>query len=144
MFANIKLPSALNSISIAGNSIGQWPFADLPESLELLEIQNNRLTDLHLAQTVNVLILNASDNELDVFNGDSFPKLTTLDLSYNKFSELPRKLGKNLLGLILDGNPFERIFFDEHVSLKFLSLSRLPNLKELGEYSFWRLGKMIW
>ncbi|EAT42768.1 AAEL005739-PA, partial [Aedes aegypti] len=139
MFANIKLPSALNSISIAGNSIGQWPFADLPESLELLEIQNNRLTDLHLAQTVNVLILNASDNELDVFNGDSFPKLTTLDLSYNKFSELPRKLGKNLLGLILDGNPFERIFFDEHVSLKFLSLSRLPNLKELGEYSFWRL-----
>ncbi|KXJ83773.1 hypothetical protein RP20_CCG001126 [Aedes albopictus] len=139
LVTNLALPPALNSVSIAGNSIDQWPFGDLPTKLHLLEVQNNRLSDLHLGQTVGVMILNASDNQLDSFSGSSFPMLTELDLSYNQFSELPRNLGNELRTLILDGNPFERIFFDSRVSLKFLSLNRLPNLSELGGYSFWKL-----
>ncbi|XP_062552771.1 leucine-rich repeat-containing protein 40-like [Armigeres subalbatus] len=137
--ANLHLPSTLNIVNVAGNSISQWPFGDLPEDLQRLEIQQNLLTELQLAQTVNLVALNASDNRLDSFNGDSFPLLVELDLSYNQFSELPRNLGNHLRILILDGNPYERIFFDSRVSLELLSLNRLPNLAELGSYSFWKL-----
>lgn len=136
---NLFLPQALHTVSMAGNGVDRWPFAKIPSEVQELSIQDNKLTDLSVGQTVNVRVLNASNNELDVFYGDSFPELIELDLSDNLFTDLPRNLGKELRKLILDGNPFERIFFESRVSLELLSLNRLPNLVELEAFSFWKL-----
>ncbi|XP_065092156.1 insulin-like growth factor-binding protein complex acid labile subunit [Ochlerotatus camptorhynchus] len=136
---NLFLPQALHMVSMAGNGVDRWPFAKIPADVQVLNIQDNKLTDVNLGQTVNILILNASNNQLDVFFGDFFPELTELDLSDNLLTDLPRNLGKQLRILILDGNPFKRVFFESRVSLKLLSLNRLPNLVEVEAYSFWKL-----
>lgn len=140
---NLLLPETLRMVSMAGNGVDRWPFAKIPKDLQVLHMQDNKLTDLNLGQTANVLILNVSNNQLDVFYGDSFPELTELDLSDNLFTDLPRNLGRQLRRLILDGNPFERVFFETKVSLEKLSLNRLPNLVELEAFSFWKLGEFV-
>lgn len=97
-----------------------------------------QLLDLSIGQTVNVLILNVSNNRFESFFGGSFPELTELDLSFNALTDIPRYMGKQLVTLILDGNPM--VYFEDEVSLKRLSLNRMPNLEQLDALSFWKLG----
>lgn len=136
--ANMYVPPGLQMMNVAGNGMERWPFGKIPSTLRVLEIQNNQLPDLSIGQTVNVLILNVSNNRFESFFGGSFPELTELDLSFNALTDIPRYMGKQLVTLILDGNPM--VYFEDEVSLKRLSLNRMPNLEQLDALSFWKLG----
>ncbi|XP_055639458.1 slit homolog 1 protein-like [Toxorhynchites rutilus septentrionalis] len=137
--ANMHLPLGLQMINVAGNGMELWPFEKIPSTLRILEIQDNHLPDLSIGQSVNVLILNASSNRFESFFGGSFPELTELDLSFNALTGIPRNLGKQLVSLILDGNPIDRVFFEDEVMLRRLSLNMMPILEQLDALSFWKL-----
>ncbi|KAL9707726.1 hypothetical protein quinque_011244 [Culex quinquefasciatus] len=137
--ANLVLPEALTMVNVAGNGMERWPFDKISQNLRILEIQNNAITDLSTGQQVSVIILNASNNRLDTFAGDSFPEVTELDLSFNALTDVPRNLGKQLRTLVLDGNPMQKVFFETEVPLSLLSLNSMPELTDLDAFSFWKL-----
>jgi Leucine-rich repeat (LRR) protein len=137
----LDLPDSVEICTMAHNQILLWPFEKIPSQLSKLGLQNNRLVKLFEldAEIENLRHLNLSDNQLNFLPGRRFANLETLDISYNELTAVPQDLGNrapNLATLILDHNPIETIDFVDHVSLAFVSLSNMPNLKTLDMRSF--------
>ncbi|XP_055541872.1 insulin-like growth factor-binding protein complex acid labile subunit isoform X2 [Wyeomyia smithii] len=133
---SLIVPSTVEMINFANNSAERWPFHKLSENLRVIDIQYNELSEINPDQTVNVVRLNASHNQIRKFSSESFPALIELDLSDNLLEAIPGGLGQQLTMLTLDGNPINRIFIDNPMVLKVLSLNRMPNVVELEASAF--------
>lgn len=150
---SLHLPETIEMFNISWNSLKYWPIVNIPKALRTLEVQHNQLIELFNAANtgnnwiyfLNVTSLNASHNNIDaILPRLQFPQLKTLDLSYNRFTEMPQQLGQQapmLDWLRMNGNLMQRIEFHQEVSLRKLDFSDMPLLKELDAIQFEALSK---
>ena len=134
--AHIRLPNTLELMSMANNKLVTWPFANVPENLQELEIQHNSLEIIFPknSEVDSLRTLDVSYNLIDRLPNTRFLKLDTLDLGYNQLQSVPQNLNSMsplLRTLVLDGNQITSVFFPERTSLESISLSYMPTLEVL-------------
>lgn len=148
----LNLTNSLEHLMIASNKLQYWPLAVYPEKLQTLELQNNRLIELFYTalgkkdiEFSNIVQINVSHNHIEAIPSNlQYPALKVLDLSFNRFSELPQTLGRqapNLDWLRLNGNPIQKIEFTQKMFTRKLELSELSLLSELDASQFDWIGR---
>lgn len=145
---NVRLPSALQLLSMANNQLITWPLSNVPDSLTQLELQNNQLEFIFPKdREVNGLkTLDVSSNMIEQLPNTQFFVLDKLDLSNNQLTTVPQNLNSMtplLRDLTLDGNRIESIFFTERTTLGKISLSHMKSLTRLESRAFTNLGGTI-
>ncbi|CRL06217.1 CLUMA_CG019046, isoform A [Clunio marinus] len=142
---NLELPNSLLLIAMANNELAAWPFSNIPESLEQLELHFNCLEVIFPKDrsVKNLKLLDVSNNVIENMPNTQFFKLEKLDLSYNHFTSVPENLNSMaplLHDLILDGNPISSIYINENTVLGSISLKELTDLETIDEGAFSNLS----
>ena len=99
----------LKTLDLSFNKISKIDInTKLPNSLEILLLSNNLLTEFNLIYLENLKSLSLSNNNLKSINENigKFSELFQLHLDGNKLEEIPNSIGnlKNLYWLHIDGN----------------------------------------
>lgn len=147
----LKLPDSVEHVLLASNQLEHWPMSNLPKNLQILELQENELTEIvstaaakNRIEFSTLKFINISRNHINSLPSTlSYPVLEVLDASYNEFLTVPQYLGKqapNLLALKLRGNPIKAIEFTTRMSAHIFDLSELPMLTEFDANVFNSIG----
>ena len=151
----LKLPENIEHISLAGNQLKYWPLKNIPINLQILELQQNELTEMiganGVAKSQNELsslkFLNISRNHIKALSSTiKYPVLEIFDGSYNGFTNIPPYLGSQapkLKVLQLRGNPIKTIEFITKISAHSFDLSELSLLTEFDAYAFNSIGLFV-
>lgn len=142
---NVRLPNALQLLTIANNKLITWPLANFPDSLTELALEYNQLEFIFPKdREVNGLrTLDVSNNLIEQLPNTQFFKLDILDLSYNQLTSVPQNLNTMaplLRDLILDGNRISSVYFTEKTTLGRISLSKMSTLARLDAHAFTNLA----
>ena len=116
-------------------------FPDLPNTTKILHLEFNSLAALNrsLAGLQSLLFLNLSHNRISRLENDTFdwtPQLSTIDLSSNEFTTVPKGFLQNTTAVtVIDfsDNPSLRILHD-------VALGKYTGVRELHLRSTWLLG----
>lgn len=143
---SLKLPENMEYISLAENDIEYWPIDRLPTRLRVLQLQSNRLVGMlkssehQYTEVPSLELLNISHNHIDAFPSMiRFPRLKTLDASYNAFRQVPRDLGEQVPDIdsfIFRGNPIETIEFGARILAHTVDFSESTKLRRLNASNF--------
>lgn len=147
----LKLPDSVEHVLLASNQLEHWPMSNLPKNLQILELQENELTEIvstaaakNRIEFSTLKFINISRNHINSLPSTlSYPVLEVLDASYNEFLTVPQYLGKqapNLLALKLRGNPIKAIEFTTRMSAHIFDFSELPMLTEFDANVFNSIG----
>lgn len=151
----LKLPESTERVSFARNSLRFWPMDKFPRSLQVLELQENDLTEIFNSAAAaqnqiefsSLKFINVSRNHINSMPSTlSYPVLEVFDASYNKFASIPQYLGARapvLKVLRLRGNLIKTIEFTTKVSAHVIDLSELPMLNEFDASVFDSIGALI-
>lgn len=152
---SLKLADSLEHLRIASNNLQYWPMVAHPQSLKSLELQNNRLVEFFYThhgkndnEFPNITKVNVSQNQIESLPTTLlYPVLKIIDLSYNRFEEMPQSLGRqapNLDWLRMSGNPLRKIELTEKMFARRLEFSKLPLLSKLDASQFDSISKHWW
>lgn len=138
---DLILPHQLTKLFIRNNVLAAWPIKEIATSLSTVDLRNNTLEILHIkgAEDNNIEHLIVSLNQLESFPNQKFPQLKSLDLSSNKFEEVPELLGKltpKLERLDMSFNPIENLHFSSPITVSQLIFKNMPHLQVIGNNSF--------
>ncbi|KAG5675073.1 hypothetical protein PVAND_005008 [Polypedilum vanderplanki] len=137
----MKLPDSVELLAINNNHLITWPLLNTPVNLAELEIQDNNLEFIFPKDTelLNLKKLDVSKNNINSLPDTQFLSLEYLDLSNNFLNEVPQNLHlitPLLKDIILDGNQISKIEFTEKTTLGSISLSNLSFLEKIEAGSF--------
>ncbi|OWY93149.1 TKL protein kinase [Phytophthora megakarya] len=128
----VVLPTTLKKLSLVNTLLSQFPtlVANFT-SLQHLNLDKNYITEIAATAALNSLVhLSFQDNELNTFRA-VFPNVATLDLTDNKFTDIPASIyiHDSLKELQMKGNPLESPWFtkDQADFLSELSTLDLEN-----------------
>lgn len=136
----IKLPDSIELLSMNNNKLIAWPLLNTPKNLTELELHQNNLEYIFPkdSEVQNLRILDVSNNLINFLPRTTFSQLEKLDLSYTLIDAVPQlnSIAPFLRDLILDGTQIEVIEFKEQTILASISLSHLPMLKKIDARAF--------
>lgn len=143
---SLKLPDNIENISLASNEIVFWPIVQLPAKLRILHLQSNRLVEMmkskeqSFTELISLQLMNISHNRIAAFPSTiRFPKLKTLDASYNDFAKVPHDIGEQVPEIdifLFRGNPIETIEFGARILAHTVDFSESTKLKSLNASQF--------
>lgn len=143
---SLKLPDNIENISLASNEIVFWPIVQLPAKLRILHLQSNRLVEMmkskeqSFTELISLQLMNISHNRIAAFPSTiRFPKLKTLDASYNDFAKVPHDIGEQVPEIdifLFRGNPIETIEFGARILAHTVDFSKSTKLKSLNASQF--------
>lgn len=148
----LELPDCIERISMARNRLNHWPMKNHPRNLQILELQDNELTNIfnNIAANRNsfdIFSLKSLNISRNLISGlppkINFPNLEVFDGSYNRFQNIPTYIGVQapaLKVLLLKGNPIKTIQFATKITAHILDFSELPLLNELDANVFNVIG----
>lgn len=135
------LPGSLTHFHIRNNLLDAWPIKEINPALTLVDLHNNTLDAIQIRghETIHIEHLIVSRNNLESLPKKNFPKLKSLDLSFNKFETVPGEMGQvapALDSLIMTGNPIEIIQFTAPLTISRLVFKNMPLLTTIYDKSF--------
>lgn len=143
---SLIIPENMENFSLAYNEIVYWPIVQLPAKLKTLQLESNQLVEMmkwkesYFTEVASLQLLNVSHNHIETFPAKiRFPKLKTLDASYNDFIQVPRDLGEQIPEIdvfIFRGNPIETIEFGARILAHTVDFSESTKLKTLNASQF--------
>lgn len=136
------LPPSLQIAILKINTLYHWP--SFPSGITYIDLSYNRLSDMYdeiEAKFENLEVLNIAGNQIKEFTIEKkLPKLFSLDIAYNQFTEIPKSLSRqnlpNLEELRLDGNPLESVYFKNIIAVKSLYMNDMVNLVVVDDKAF--------
>ncbi|XP_070496883.1 carboxypeptidase N subunit 2-like [Chironomus tepperi] len=141
----VQLPDSLELLTINNNNLNSWPLLNVPENLKELEIQDNSLDYLFPRdkRVPSLVKLDASRNLLHQLPDAQFVNLEYLNLGFNLLNSVPDNINEKapfLKDLILDGNEIADIEFVEPTTLESISLCNMTSLHKINAYALQNLS----
>ncbi|KAM3933291.1 tsukushi [Leptodactylus fuscus] len=132
--------------ALPDHSFFYCPLVELDLSFnKLVEIKMGTFTSQNNGKAINIDLSNNLIRSVAKASNDPLPNIRSLDLSGNRLGSVQGLQGLSLQSLNLDRNPISKI--EEHnflglKSLTHLSLSHMPNLREIAPKSFRELSSL--
>ncbi|WP_299114852.1 T9SS type A sorting domain-containing protein [uncultured Winogradskyella sp.] len=112
--ANIE---TLLTLDVSGNNIADLTGIEDFEALEDLNCSSNAIDSIDLSSNINLITLNASNNQLSTINTTNNLALTTLNCSSNSIASIDLTQNTNLAVLDISNNVFTSFLPSEILSL---------------------------